>query len=208
MRSAISMHFDHLSRRLAPLRELLRDRRGIAAIEFALIAPILLSLYFVTMEVSQGIEVNKKVSRIGSMVADLVAQQTSVKPDDLNAMMNIGSSLLQPYNRSQPTIIITGIQINNDANPKARVDWSRKLQNGTTGRGLARNTELTIPEQLLIPGAFLVRVESQLGYRPVITWTVDQKASLGLAAAFDNISMNEVYYLRPRMTNTIPCPDC
>ena len=51
------------------------DRRGVAAVEFALIAPLLLSMYFVTMEVSQGIEANKKVGRVGSIVADLVTQQ-------------------------------------------------------------------------------------------------------------------------------------
>ena len=54
------------------------DRRGIAAVEFALIMPILLIMYFLTMEASQAIETSKKVSRIGSMVADLVTQQTSV----------------------------------------------------------------------------------------------------------------------------------
>ena len=51
------------------------DRRGVAAIEFALVVPLLLCMYFVTMEVSQAIETNKKVSRVGSMVADLVTQQ-------------------------------------------------------------------------------------------------------------------------------------
>ena len=65
--------------RLAKLRAWIAraaaDRRGVAAIEFALVAPLLLCMYFVTMEVSQAIETNKKVSRIGSMVADLVTQQ-------------------------------------------------------------------------------------------------------------------------------------
>ena len=42
---------------------LLGDRRGVAALEFALIAPLLLSMYFVTMEVAQAIESNKKVGR-------------------------------------------------------------------------------------------------------------------------------------------------
>ncbi|WP_342214186.1 TadE/TadG family type IV pilus assembly protein [Aminobacter anthyllidis] len=60
-------------------RALIGDKRGVAAIEFAIIAPLLLSLYFVTMEVSQGIETNKKVSRVGSMVADLVTQQQTIK---------------------------------------------------------------------------------------------------------------------------------
>ena len=78
-----------------------------AAVEFALIAPLLLSMYFVTMEVAQGIEANKKVGRVGSMVADLVTQQSELTPDQLKAIMQIGESILQPYNRSSPKIVVT-----------------------------------------------------------------------------------------------------
>jgi len=60
-----------------------RDRSGVAALEFALIAPLLLALYFVTMEVAQAIEVNKKVGRVGSMIADLVAQMPEIPKSEL-----------------------------------------------------------------------------------------------------------------------------
>ena len=111
-------------------RRLIGDRRGVAAIEFAFIVPLLLSMYFVTMEVSQAIETNKKVSRVGSMVADLVTQQQTITKAELDAIMAIGESLLQPYNRSKPTITITAIEITDEATPKVKVVWSRKLVNG------------------------------------------------------------------------------
>ena len=87
---------------------MLRDQRGVAALEFALMAPLLLSMYFVTMEVAQAIETNKKVGRVSSMVADLVTQQQTITKSELEAIMSIGESTLQPYDRSKPTIIITG----------------------------------------------------------------------------------------------------
>ena len=52
------------------LARLARDRRGVAAVEFAFIAPILLTLYLVTMEVAQGIETNKKVGMLFANDAD------------------------------------------------------------------------------------------------------------------------------------------
>lgn len=187
---------------------MLRDRRGVAAIEFAFIAPVLLSLYFVTMEVSQGIEVNKKVGRAGSMIADLLTQQQATTKSEVEAVMRIGESILQPYNRSKPTITVTAIQITDENSPKVLVAWSRKMENGASGNGAAKNTTTTVPETLKIRNTFLIRVESALAYKPVITWTADQKQVLGLAAAFDGISMREVYYLRPRMSSTVPCGDC
>lgn len=187
---------------------LVRDRRGVAAIEFAFIAPVLLSLYFVTMEVAQGIEANKKVGRIGSMVADLVTQQLSVDTDALDAIMKIGGAILQPYNRTKPTIVITAIKISDDSAPKATIEWSRKMVDGKFSAGPAAKEEVKVPPKLLIRNTFLIRVSSELDYRPVITWTAQQKAALGLAAAFDNIEMQETYYLRPRMSAEIGCDDC
>ncbi len=189
-------------------RRWLGDRRGAAAIEFAFIAPILLMLYFVTMEVAQGIETNKKVGRIGSMVADLVTQQQTMSPTELRAIMQIGEAILQPYNRSRPTITVTAIKMTDESSPEAEVVWSRRLSDGNFTEPYAEGSETTIPEKLLIRDTFLVRVSGALDYRPLITWTAEQKAALGLAAAFDRIEMNETYYLRPRMSPEIRCDDC
>jgi Flp pilus assembly protein TadG len=193
----------------AVLSRFIGERKGVAAVEFAFIAPVLLSLYFVTMEVSQAIEINKKVGRVGSMVADLVTQQQQeTTPTEVDAILRIGESILQPYNRSTATITITAIQITDEAAPKVLVAWSRRLHNGTTGAAVAKGTTTTVPEKLKVRDTFLVRVENNLAYRPVITWTVDQKQVLGLAAAFDGISMKEAYYLRPRMSSRIDCTTC
>src|SRR5690606_19494517 len=92
-------------------RLMLRDRTGVAALEFALIVPLLLALYLVTMEVAQAIEANKKVARVGSMVADLVTQMPEITKSELEGVMRIGEATLQPYNRSKPTIMVTAIEV-------------------------------------------------------------------------------------------------
>jgi Flp pilus assembly protein TadG len=190
------------------VRALISDKRGIAAVEFALIAPLLLSLYFVTMEVSQAIETNKKVSRAGSMIADLITQQQTITSTEVDAVMNIGESILQPYNRSAGKIIVTAIEITDEATPKVQVVWSRKLVNGVASVDAVKGTATTVPPALKIKGTFLIRVESDLEYKPVITWAAQSKPVLGLAAAFDGISMSESYYLRPRMSQSVPCTGC
>ncbi|WP_269930876.1 TadE/TadG family type IV pilus assembly protein [Aminobacter sp. HY435] len=185
-----------------------RDKRGVAAVEFALIAPLLMALYFLTMEVSQAIETNKKVSRVGSMVADLITQQQTIKSSEVDAVMKIGESILQPYSRSTGKIVITAVEITADAPPRAQVAWSRKLVNGVTTINVPAGTITNVPDALRIAGSFLIRVESDLDYKPVLTWAAENKAAIGLAASFDSISMGEIYYLRPRMSQTIPCADC
>ena len=190
------------------VRALISDKRGIAAVEFALIAPLLLSLYFVTMEVSQAIETTKKVSRAGSMIADLITQQQTITSTEVDAVMKIGESILQPYNRSTGKIIVTAIEITDEATPKVQVVWSRKLVDGVASVDAVNGTATTVPPALKIKGTFLIRVESDLEYKPVITWAAQSKPVLGLAAAFDGISMSESYYLRPRMSQSVPCTGC
>lgn len=189
-------------------RRLFRDRSGVAALEFALIVPLLLCLYFVTMEVAQAIETNKKVGRIASMSGDLVAQLQEVSKSELEGIMRIGESTLQPYNRSRASIAITAIEVTDEATPQTKVVWSRKLVDGTFSVGEAKDTVVTIPPALRIKGSFLIRAESSLAYAPVITWAASSKTTLGLASAFDGIAMGELYYLRPRMSMKIPCSDC
>ncbi|MEQ9246158.1 MAG: pilus assembly protein, partial [Nitratireductor sp.] len=58
---------------LSTLGDFARNRRGVAAIEFAIIAPILFAMYFLTLEFGQAIDVNKKVSRAANMAGDLIA---------------------------------------------------------------------------------------------------------------------------------------
>ncbi len=184
------------------------DRRGVAAVEFAFLAPLLICMYFMSMEVSQGIETSKKVSRIGAMVADLITQQPSVTKSEVDAVLKIGGALLQPYKRSQPEIIVTGIQITTDSTPKVLVAWSRKLSGGAYSADAAKNTVTTVPDKLKVAGSFLVRVQSSLAYKPVVTWAATGKPAAGLTSAFDGINMGDTYYLRPRMSDTVPCNDC
>lgn len=191
------------------IRSKFRDERGVAAIEFALVAPILFILYFMTMEVSQAIETNKKIGRISSMVGDLVAQQSPISSSDIDGILDIGSAIIQPYGRSRPTIVVEHIRIEDKPNPtKAFVTWSRQLEGGTKKPGVAKETETTVPEELMERGRHLVRVTTRLNYRPVITWTAEQKTALGLASAFDNIAMSELSYLRPRNGASIACATC
>lgn len=195
---------------LSALSRLLADRRGVAAVEFAFIVPVLLCMYLITMEASQAIEVNKKVSRIGSSVADLITQQGEITPQEVVAIMKIGTSIIQPYNRSQPEIEVTAIQLGTEATPIARVAWSVKLNSsGGATAVAAKGTILTDPQltKISAAGAFYIKVSSNLDYEPVITWSPEAK-SVGLLSSFSGIHMGETYYLRPRIKNTVDCAAC
>lgn len=195
--------------RLRRASRFVKDRRGVAALEFAMVAPLLIGLYFMTIEISQAIDTNKKLGRLSSMVADLVTQQSSVTEDSLEGIMDLSSTVLFPYGRSAPTITVTAIEVTDEETPRTQVVWSyRKLPSGSFSEGYAEGSLASLPPSLTVRGSFLVRVEADLDYQPIILWAAESKTKLGLAAAFDDIAMGEAYLLRPRMSTRIPCSDC
>lgn len=186
-----------------------RDRRAVAAVEFAFIAPILLIMYFITVEAVQAIETSKKVSRLGSMVADLVAQQDQVSTTVLKQIMDIGDSSMRPYNRSNPEILITAIKVSNDSAANPTVSWSyQRKSDGGYKVPYTKNSAVILPPDLKVAGTFLIRVQSNLAYNPIIAWAVDGNKATGLAGMFNNKNMKETYYLRPRVLQEIACSDC
>ena len=72
------------ARLLASLRALSRAREGLAAVEFAFIAPIMILLFFGVVEGSAAYSANRKVLLSANTLADLVAQETAITKDNLD----------------------------------------------------------------------------------------------------------------------------
>src|SRR5688572_9758585 len=63
---------------LIAIRRFVRDRRGVSVLEFALILPVMLTLFLGGTEVTQGITIKRKTTIVTRSLADLVAQDFSV----------------------------------------------------------------------------------------------------------------------------------
>lgn len=193
-----------LGRIRSHVKRLAGDNKGAAAVEFALIAPLLITLYLGTQEISLALNINKKVGRASSAIADLVAQaDTEIKVADLKDIMKIGSATMQPYSLTIPEIYVTGIQISTAG--AATVAWSQKLINNTTySVPYVAGSAVTVPAKLKVNDTFLVKVETTLKYRPITSWTITDNKSSGYAY----FNMAETYYLRPRNSNSLTCNGC
>lgn len=186
------------------VRRMAKDKKGAAAVEFALIAPLLITLYLGTQEISLALNINKKLGRTASAVGDLIAQSdTEITVTDLKDILKVGAATLQPYSITKPEIWVTGIQIS--AAGAATVAWSQKLvENTTYSVPYAAGSAATVPAKLKVNDTFLVKVETKLKYRPITSWSINSNKSSGYAY----IDMAEVYYLRPRNSVAISCNGC
>src|SRR5579871_5397953 len=100
-------------RRLTRLRKLAADRRAMAAVEFGMLLPVMLLMFFGTVELSQGFAANRKLTYLGRDLADITSQSTvtlnSTASDssNINTIFAIAASVLYPF--QNPQMALTGI---------------------------------------------------------------------------------------------------
>jgi Flp pilus assembly protein TadG len=174
---------------LKAIREFLRERSGLAAVEFAMIAPIMLSIYFAITELCDGFTANMKVTGVASAAADLFAQKKIITNADKDDIFAAVTSLMYPYPASTAMTIKVSSLIDN-GNGTVKVAWS-DAQN-TTARTV--NSIVSIPNGLVTSGSggSVIIAEVTYGY-----------ASPAGELIVGTLTMNDTFYSRPRQVAQI-----
>jgi Flp pilus assembly protein TadG len=147
------------------------NRRGMAAVEFALLLPIMIPLYLGAIEFAQGFDMSRKVTLIAAAVANITAQNTNLSTTAMSNILNASTSIIAPYSTSGLAVTVSCLSI--DSNSVVAVDWSATL-NGTAR---AVGSKITIPSAFLVPNSQLIFSEVSYPYKPsfgyVLTGTLN-----------------------------------
>ena len=149
---------------LSLARKFIDSRDAIAAVEFALVVPSMLVLYMGTIEISQVITVDRKMSAMAGSLGDLVAQSNEqIETGDLMDYFQAVGLIMAPYSTDNLKQLITMVYVDNDGN--ASVDWSVGY-NGADE--IAANTPYTLPIEItsIAHDSYVVVSETQLQYQP------------------------------------------
>jgi Flp pilus assembly protein TadG len=181
-------------------RRLVNDRRGVAAIEFAMIVPIMLVLFFGTVELSSGVAASRKVSLTARTLSDLTSRSVSVSDSDLTNFFAAGGAIMTPYvppiyNVTNGTITELWID---PSTGNARVQWSKG------SAALAQKSLVSIPPDLIVkdasgnvlPNQYLIFSQVNYLYKPTV----------GYVMAPAGVTLSDVSYTRPRQTVCVIYP--
>ena len=132
-----------ISRLATIYRRFIASTRGVAAIEFAMIVPVLTVIFLGSYDGGRAIAVYMKVRSATYTLDAITNQYTTIQSSDMKAIVGATSVVLAPYSSTPVVVVISQIEINTGG--KATVSWSYAL-NGTPP---AQGSPATIPAGLV-----------------------------------------------------------
>jgi len=171
----------------APIRLLnlfLRARDGVSAVEFAIIAPFLVMLYFGTVQTTLALTADRKLSQTATTIGDLVTQDEYVTNAEMATILGAADAVMAPYPANTLNLRISSVRM--DLNGDLYVDWSEAT--GTYTPHPDDYEPTTIPGGLLAEEESIIWVEARYEY----------VTPFGPDAYFGKFTLSDNVYLRPR----------
>jgi Flp pilus assembly protein TadG len=145
-----------------PFVKLLRDRRGVAAAEFALIAPALIFLIMGVFEMSFRFRASEEATRYVHQVADIVSRETELTEDDLQELYQASLFMMKPLDTTDNLDLDVSSVGFEGADAEPEILW-RRVAGAEVAFSLAETQGMGIEDETVI------RVGVRYNYQSVLT---------------------------------------
>ena len=189
----------HPSRPPIVLRRFAANESGVSAVEFAILLPLMITLYLGSVEITQAVSADRKMSLVASTVGDLIARTDTscISETEITTTFKAGTAVLYPFDTTKMKVAITQAIV--DDKKQAKVvegsggngGWSR-VYNGATKR--SGDVTAAIPQALRETEGPVIWAEAYYTYVPTI----------GRVIAKDGINLGETIFLKTRSGKKIP----
>ena len=117
----------------SPFNRFLKDNRGVAAIELAVVLPMLMTLFLGVVEISNFVLINERTEKMTHTIADVVAQGETITIAEMDNILAATSEIMKPFPfNERGHVIITAVHREVHDTPK--VAWQYE------GGGTLQNT--------------------------------------------------------------------
>ncbi len=171
------------------LRSVFQDKSGIAAIEFAFVAPILIAFYFGMTEIAMAITADRQVAHATSVAGDLATQLPSMSSAELSDVMTA-------------TVAVLGTRPGNVNDVAIELNSYQKMSDGTDNLVGYASTTTKIPG-----AAFDPKTLNNLMYNEqsgVVVARISYSYTPATMMFLNRLRLSETFVLKPRQSISVP----
>jgi Flp pilus assembly protein TadG len=171
------------------------SQRGVSAIEFALIAPLMVLMLLGATEASLAVTVDRKTTLAASTLGDLAAQTDLVSCAELAQISAVTRQVFEPYSGNNATMVVANLML---VGGVAKVEWSKFLRTDS-GTGAILCDDVPSSHSLYVGKTVTVDAGLFATNGGVVVGDVEMvHTSIGTSFIANNLRLHERFYLRPR----------
>lgn len=164
------------------LRRLPWAEEGVAAVEFALILPIMLLIYIGSVEGSALISMDRRVQSVTGTLGDLVARaDSSITRATLDDYFRAAGAIMTPFPATDLKQVLTQVRVSGGS---ATVVWSQRHEHTEEGyvmsQGHANNASFDLPDEMIAiaDNNYVIISEVSYSYLPLYGIIFDKPVQL------------------------------
>ena len=170
------------------LNRLRKNESGVAAVEFALVAPVLILLYCGLAELTMAMMAERRAAHSAAVVGDLVAQSVSMNAPQMTDIFLVGDAIMKPFSNATLKFRVSSVKA--DVNGVPKVVWS---QGHGLGAFTAGSTAAAFPPNLLSPGDSVIQADVTYDFTSPILQVLPHA-----------LNYSNSFYLKPRRVSEVP----
>ncbi len=172
-----------------------KNEDGVAAIEFAFIAPVMLFMYFGMAEVATAISVDRRISHSANVAGDLATQSETVSADEMTEIMTATMLVMGiPTNRQNGVTIEIASYAR--ASDDSIIENGKAVLKGTNGIDFPAFNAADLDSRILSSSSGVVVARVNYIYEP-----------LKLRYMPTDFDLSEVFMLKPRKSANVDIVD-
>jgi Flp pilus assembly protein TadG len=167
------------------LRRFGASTRGVAAIEFAAILPVLCIIFLATFDGGRALATYLKVRAATYSLAEMTNEYATIASTDMTGILCATATVMAPFT-SSPSVTISQVQINSSS--VAKIEWS--ANQGGTARTVG--TTISPPSAMVTANSYLILAEVSNTFTPLFGYF-----------ASGGITFKDNLYVTPRSVSCV-----
>lgn len=162
------------------IKKFIDNEDGISLIEFAFLLPVMLVLLIGTVEVSNILRIDRKVTQAAHTAVDLIGQASSINDAEFADILVAVELSVFPYAENNLSLGVSSVEFD-ITDGTASVGWTESLRGGVVDNAIAQTVDLEVA------GYSVVVAKAGYSYQPLFNNFL-----------FDGFEIEETAYGRPR----------